>query len=204
MENKEQLEALQEIRQMMKQSSRFLSLSGLSGVFAGVYALIGAWLVWMIMSDESVDVPMTYEVTVLFISTVSVLVLGLSVLTALIFSVRKARRSGQKIFDHTSKRLLLSLFIPLLAGGLLCVAILFKQGHAEMIVPVMLCFYGMALVNGSKYTFRDIYYLGCLEIVLGVLSAFFLEQGLLFWALGFGFLHIIYGTWMWYKYERNT
>jgi hypothetical protein len=63
-------------------------------------------------------------------------------------------------------------------------------------------FYGLALVNASKYTLTDIRYLGITEIILGILNIFFLRRGLYFWALGFGVLHIIYGLVMWWKYER--
>ncbi len=44
---KEQLEALSDIRSMMEQSSRFISLSGLSGIFAGITALVGAGLAYL-------------------------------------------------------------------------------------------------------------------------------------------------------------
>src|SRR5438128_31382 len=44
--NKEQqsMDDLQHIKQMMERSSRFISLSGFSGIAAGICALIGAWL----------------------------------------------------------------------------------------------------------------------------------------------------------------
>ena len=45
-EKEEQLGHLSEIKNMMEKSSRFLSLSGLTGIFAGGYALVGAYLVY--------------------------------------------------------------------------------------------------------------------------------------------------------------
>ena len=42
-------EDLQAIREIMERSSKFLSLSGLSGIFAGVCALIGAAIAWFII-----------------------------------------------------------------------------------------------------------------------------------------------------------
>jgi uncharacterized membrane protein HdeD (DUF308 family) len=65
-----------------------------------------------------------------------------------------------------------------------------------------LVFYGLALINASKYTVRDVFYLGICEIVLGVLSMFLTGFTLLFWALGFGILHILYGTIMYFKYDK--
>ena len=57
-------------------------------------------------------------------------------------------------------------------------------------------------VNASKYTLNDIRYLGLTEIFLGLVALVFLEYSLLFWAIGFGLVHIIYGIVMYYKYER--
>lgn len=80
--------------------------------------------------------------------------------------------------------------------------ILIYQGHIELAAPATLVFYGLALLNASKYTLSDIRYLGLLEIVTGLMATFFIEYGLLFWAFGFGLLHIVYGIFMYYKYEK--
>jgi hypothetical protein len=131
-------------------------------------------------------------------------VLVLALLTALLFSSRKARRQGQKFFDHTAWRLMINMLIPLVGGGLFCIALLFHgRSTVLFICPSMLIFYGLALVNGSKYTLPDIRYLGCLEILLGLIAAFNLGYGIIFWAIGFGVLHIVYGAYMWFKYDRR-
>jgi uncharacterized membrane protein YidH (DUF202 family) len=202
-------ETLHDIRHMMKQSSKFLSLSGFSGIFAGVYALIGIGLVHVQIDSFLYDMHETgfsmhdYYKAVLTCIFIAVAVLILSLLTALYFSSRKAKVNGQRLFDHTALRLLLNLSIPLIAGGLFCLALIIQGVHVvALLSPAMLLFYGLALVNGSKYTLDDIRYLGYCQIVLGILSAFFIQYGIIFWALGFGVLHIVYGTVMWYKYER--
>jgi hypothetical protein len=97
------------------------------------------------------------------------------------------------------------MLIPLVAGGIFCIAMLYHGGAFILLIsPAMLIFYGLSLVNGSKYTLHDIRYLGCLEIVLGLIAVFNLGYGIIFWALGFGVLHIIYGALMWFKYDRNN
>lgn len=209
MENKnDQLDALQDIRQMMKKSSKFLSLSGLSGVFAGIYALIGAFAGMAVIdyyvknSDYSKK---AYNELLFICILICFGVLVLSIATALLFTLKKAKKSGQKLFDHTGLRLIINMLIPLITGGLFCTALLY-QGNGTMILlvsPAMLIFYGLALVNASKYTLHDIRYLGCLQIALGIVASFYLGYGILFWALGFGVLHIIYGIIMWFKYERK-
>lgn len=207
-DNTQHLEAIQDIRNMMKKSTRFLSLSGLSGVFAGIYALVGGGIAYGYCKhlfsryyyEETSLIPFS-EIYFNFI-LIAAGVLVLSILTAYFFSNRKAKREGHSLFDHTALRALINLCIPLIAGGVFCMALLF-HGAIAFIAPTMLLFYGLALINASKYTYDDIRYLGMLEIVLGLINAFNLYNGLIFWMIGFGVLHIVYGALMWFKYERQ-
>lgn len=207
-ENLEHLEAIQDIRQMMKKSTRFLSLSGLSGVFAGIFALAGAVVGYLYLNSiyenwvkGNLEVLNRNEIYMNFI-LIAAVVLVLSISTAYFFSNRKAKRAGQSLFDHTAIRVLINLAIPLVAGGVFCIALLF-HGAIVYIAPAMLLFYGLGLINASKYTYDDIRYFGLCEVVLGLINAFNLGNGLLYWALGFGVLHIVYGTVMWFKYEKK-
>lgn len=207
-ENSQHLEAIQDIRNMMKKSTRFLSLSGLSGVFAGIFALAGAYVAHLYLVsiyNSCVRGDMgaldRNEIYLNFILICAV-VLTLSISTAYFFSNRKAKREGNKLFDHTAIRVLINLCIPLFAGGLFCLALLY-HGAIVFIAPCMLLFYGMALINASKYTYDDIRYFGICEIILGLINAFNLGNGLLYWSLGFGVLHIVYGAVMWFKYEKK-
>lgn len=210
-DQQEHLQALSDIRSMMERSSRFISLSGLSGVFAGVFALTGAYLAYLKIgayaenyrdlvgrerTEEGIDGLITY----LFI--VAALVLAASLLVGTLLTIRNSRKKGLKIWDGTAKRLLINLAIPLGTGGLFCLILLY-HGDIGMVAPATLIFYGLSLINASKYTFNDIRYLGILEIILGLISSIYIGYGLLFWALGFGVLHIVYGAVMYFKYERN-
>jgi uncharacterized membrane protein YidH (DUF202 family) len=211
-ENLEHLEAIQDIRLMMKKSTRFLSLSGLSGVCAGIFALAGSGIAYIYFQNilktyttangQSL-IPVSETDIVLNFILIAFGVLALSIITAFYFSNRKAKRMGQKLFDHSGIRVLINLSIPLIAGGIFCLALLYYNAVA-FIGPVMLLFYGMALINASKYTYDDIRYLGLCEIILGLVNAFNIGHSLLYWAIGFGVLHIVYGTVMWFKYERKV
>ena len=128
------------------------------------------------------------------------LVLALSVLFSLYFSIKKARRDGKNLWTPISKRLLVNLLIPLVTGGVF-VFVLLLQNQIQLIVPGFLIFYGLALVNAGKFTFGEIFYLGILEIITGLVSAFVPGWGMIFWIFGFGILHIIYGLVMYRKYE---
>lgn len=207
-EQEEQLKALGEMRDLMNRSSRFLSLSGLSGIFAGIFALLGAGAAYLVLfdasyvgwfvSDSRYDATKFYT----FFFTDAGAVLFLSLFAAWYFSSRRAKKAGVPFWDATAWRMLVNLFIPLIAGGIFCFALLY-HGTIGFIAPATLIFYGLALLNASKYTVNDIRYLGISEIILGLISMFFIANGLLFWALGFGVLHIIYGIVLYYKYERG-
>ncbi|HMQ46428.1 MAG TPA: hypothetical protein PKA00_02175 [Saprospiraceae bacterium] len=208
----EHLEALQQIRQLMERSSRFISLSGLSGVAAGMWALVGAAVVYSYLGISPFNHRRIYYRQALevekwgmdyrsFFVLVAFSVLLLALTSGIYFTTRKARSKGQRIWDPLTQRLLLNLAIPLLTGGLFCLGF-YYHGYIGFIAPSTLVFYGLALVNASKYTLNDIRYLGIMEIILGLLALFYLGYGLEFWAIGFGVLHILYGTVMYFKYER--
>ena len=193
----------------MERSSRFVSLSGLSGIAAGVCALAGVFIADRYLLDRDSD-----QAGGLFFTAddfervkVKMLLLGAGIFAAAFISSflltwRKAKRSGLPIWDHTSKRLAWNMAIPLLAGAGFILGML-RYDLWMFVAPACLIFYGLALVNASKYTFTDIRYLGYCEIILGIINMFFIGKGLWFWAAGFGLLHIIYGAIMWWKYENN-
>lgn len=203
---KDHLDTLHEIRDLMEKSSRFISLSGLSGVFAGIFALFGAATAFVILQSESFfytdyRAALNHTQVLWLLVLDAVITLFLSFIVAIIFTVRQARKKGQAIWSKTTQRLTINMMIPLVTGGVFCLAFLY-QGYIGIIAPSMLVFYGLALINGSKYTLHDIRYLGICEIILGLIATFFIGYGLLFWAIGFGILHIIYGIVMYRKYEK--
>jgi len=208
--NQSYLEDLKTIRKVMEDSSRFLTLSGLSGVFAGICALAGAaFTYWIILDKGSIHYDEYFrslsakETNSLRLQLLAVgfIVLLFAVLSALYFSLRKARKTGLNVWTPVSKRMLINLMIPLLTGGVFIIALLFYN-YAGLIGPAMLIFYGLALVNAGKFTFSEIFYLGLMQIFTGLVSAFFPGYGLYFWAFGFGILHITYGLIMYRKYEQ--
>lgn len=212
--HKRHFEALQDIRSMMERSSRFISLSGLSGIAAGIIALMGAGAVYWYLEMSPFDQKQAYYVAarsaekwgldyVSFFLLDAFIVLVLAVGAGIFFSTRKAKAKGQKIWDPLTRRLLINLMIPLITGGMFCLA-LFYHRMVGLIAPSTLVFYGLALINASKYTFNDIRYLGICEIVLGMIGLFQLGYGLELWAVGFGLLHILYGSIMYFKYERTA
>lgn len=203
MSKEKYLEDLGAIRKIMGESTQFLSLSGISGVLAGVYALIGSFYVNHLIENHN-GIYITLEsATFRLILITAGIVLLMSIITAFVLTYFKAQMSSQKLWNQVSKRLLINFLIPLLTGGIFSV-LLIKQHVYGLLGPVTLIFYGLACVNASKYTLRDIRYLGMIMIVLGLLSTAYPGNSLYFWAFGFGVCHIIYGFIMYFKYDRKT
>ncbi len=211
MDSNKYLDDISEIKNMMSRSSRFISLSGISGILAGCYALIGAALAYMRLKTFSSDNYSGFSGRTsniwgndLFndLILIAVSVVALAVITGIILTIKKAKKSGEKMWDVSSKRLVLNFALPLLTGGLFCLVLL-QYGVVGLVAPATLIFYGLACINASKYTMRDIRYMGIAFIILGLISTQFIGYGLYFWALGFGVCHIVYGALMHFKYDRN-
>jgi len=203
METKDYLKDIQDIKQMMSKSSQFLSLSGLSGILAGVYALIGAYIANTILpSNNRIDGTLTEQEITLKLLLIAMAVIVLSIITGFILSSSKAKKQGERLWNESSKRLLINFGIPLNTGGIFALILLQKEYYG-LIAPITLLFYGLGCVNASRYTFRDVRYLGLTLIVIGLFATYYNGFGLLFWALGFGVCHILYGSIMYFKYERN-
>lgn len=206
MENNQVHQDLASIRNLMERSSKFLSLSGLSGVLAGVYALIGAYVAYgVIYPFRQASYVQRGEIDDLLIIEklllVAVLVLVASVTTGFVLSLRKARRTGQKFWGASSKALLFNMIVPLFAGGLLILIFIWRE-YFGIVAPAALIFYGLALVGAGNYTYKGVQYLGINEILLGLVAAAYPGYGLWLWAIGFGVLHIIYGSVMYFKFDR--
>jgi hypothetical protein len=203
------LQEVKDIRRIMERSSRFISLSGLSGIAAGFFALVGAATArWLIFENYYRHYNNTGHWDEKEFIRLKIQLMGLAAgvfaaafLSAFYFTWRKSNRQGISLWEPTSRRLFWNMVIPLIAGGLFILGML-QYNHWDFVAPACLIFYGLALVNSSKYTLTDIRYLGYCEIILGLINMQWIGYGLYFWALGFGLLHIVYGIIMWWKYER--
>lgn len=190
----------------MERSSKFISLSGLSGVMAGVYALGGAFFAQRLLESSTGKFNTSDEYNlnagiVPQLTLIAIAVLLLSITTCLILTVRQSKKKGEPFWHPGSKRLLANLAIPLLTGGIFTTILLLRAEYS-LVIPACLIFYGLALVSGSQYTFSDVKWLGILEISLGLLCALIPGYGLIFWIIGFGVLHILYGFIMHFKYKQ--
>lgn len=210
-EKQKHLDDLVEIRKLMERSSKFISLSGMSGVAAGFIALLGAAVAyWYInfyfkYNSESLifkNYNINTEITI-FLFLLASIILILALASGFFFTYRRAKKRGHSIFDKTAFRAIQNLMIPLVTGGILSLILIFYR-EIYIISGITLIFYGLALVNASHHTLSEVKYLGICEIILGLIACIKPSYGILFWSLGFGVLHIIYGIFMYFKYDKKT
>lgn len=207
-DQQQSLDELQHIKRMMERSSRFISLSGFSGIAAGLCALVGAWFAhqkiycW-VNGDCTINAlidtggikllnDLLWVATITFLS---------AFISAFFFTWLRSKKNNIPMWGYATFRLFWNTLIPLTAGAIFIIRLM-QLGEFQLVAPGCLVFYGLALVNASKYTLGEIRYLGYGQLLLGLMNLWSIGYGLYFWAMGFGILHIIYGTWMWYKYEK--
>lgn len=201
------LQDLSTIRSMMERASKFLSLSGLSGISAGLVALGGAWWAQRLLDTHGVgpdayrsgaDIGPDLRVSLVLLGGgVLILALALSVF----FSARLARRQGRAVWGPAARHLLMTLAVPLVTGGIVTLLLLY-HGVLWLVAAAMLIFYGLGLYAAGSVTFGEIRTFGVLQILIGLLAAVVPELGIPLWALGFGILHIGYGILLYFKYEK--
>jgi hypothetical protein len=90
---------LTHIRQMMERSSTFISLSGLSGVGAGLVALAGCALTFYILGQYHIDYfdgkPNYYSYEVIIqLAIVAITTLVLAIASGIYFTVKKSKKLG--------------------------------------------------------------------------------------------------------------
>jgi hypothetical protein len=204
-EQNHHLDTLQDIKQMMERSSRFISLSGLSGIAAGICALAGAWFAHgMIMEYTMPGGAALQDLSELRSNLLKIagITFIAAFILAFIFTYLRSKKTNTAIWGTMSKRVMINVTIPMIAGGLYLIALI-NEGVYGYIAPGCLIFYGLAILNASKYTLTEVRYLAYGLLLLGIINLSFIGYGIYFWALGFGVLHIIYGSIMWWKYERK-
>lgn len=209
------LDSINDIRQLMQRSSRFISLSGLSGIAAGICALVAAWFTRNEINEYIENTGyrgpktggyqfrngyMDLEYRLVGIAVITfILAFGL----AFLFTWLRSRKTGIPIWGLVARKVMINVLVPMVAGGLLIWRMI-DYGVYGLIAPACLLFYGLGLINASKYTFNEIRYLGYGQLLLGAINLWMIGYGLYFWAIGFGVLHIIYGFVMWWRNERGS
>lgn len=197
------LEDLKEIRQMMERSSRFLSLSGSSGI--GIGFLASLFVAWQVSKGNmSLTEQRNFDLLAPAWEEFIIGTFGLFVICVLLsmgLTLRRTLKKGLTIWTSSTKNILGAIGLPMMVGAMLLLQN-FNSLSTDAFFPATLLCYGLGLFFASRYTYDELRIMGLAMLVLGTLSILYPPYSLLFWVLGFGALHMIYGAIMYFRYER--
>ncbi len=203
MSGKDYLKDISEIKSMMDKSSRFSSLSGVSGIVTGIYALIGSLIAYQYVTNNSIQISTidSYDFILLFVDLA--LIILLSLITSFVITRRKVKKEGISSWNVLTKKMLYNFSILLIPSALYVLILILKHDFVGA-GSLMLFFYGASLINASHNTFKEIKTLGLIEMVLGILIILYPEFTFWLWLIGAGIVHIIFGIYMYFKHENNS
>jgi hypothetical protein len=200
------IEQISHIHQILAQRTKFNALSGLSGILAGVYALIGSAIAARIIYRSDTLLYNDFKsgvgsdgIVALWI--VAFVVLIASIGTGLYFSYKKAKANGELLFNQAGKKVIKEFALFMVTAGIILI-ILYSKGYLYLLSPMCLIMYGLAHIHIASFINSEVRSLGLAILMIGLVSLLFPGYGLVAWTLGFGVMHIVYGFLMWYKYER--
>ncbi|MBV8866247.1 MAG: hypothetical protein JO210_12715 [Acidobacteriaceae bacterium] len=164
----------------MERAASFTAVPGWGGVAVGCTALLAGGVAAAMPQPGASFVWLTESAVALLLSY---------------FAVRhKSKRLKLSLRSQAARRALLSFVPPLLAGAILT-AVLFRSGQLSVLPGLWLLLYGAAVVTGGAFSVRIVPVMGLCFMLAGLLALTLpLAWGNWFLMLGFGGLHIIFGT----------
>jgi len=176
---------------------KILSLMGWPGIYLGFVGTVGA-----LVANSIVESPIGELEKLRFLMIDAAVVGVLAVAAAAFLSARRLKRAGLSMWGSDSRGVVLELTVPLLTGAVFCYVLLLNRMY--LAVPgSLLLFYGLALAAAAKFGHFEIRVLGVVEIALGFAALAFPVHALMYWAMGFGIAHILYGSLIYFKYELS-
>lgn len=175
------MEDLQYIRRTMENSSSFTAVPGWGTVAMGATALIASVVAYQQHNFRNWMVVWLLDAVVAFC-------------VAMWTMRRKARRAGIPMFSGPGRKFALSFFPPMLVAAILT-AVLFRAGAVAAIPGMWLLLYGTSVVSGGSFSVRIVPAMGSCFLLLGAVALVTPATWALWWmVLGFGVLHIVFGT----------
>ncbi len=123
-------------------------------------------------------------------------ILAVSVVVVSFGIYRKSRQTCTPIQPPLLRKLLWSLCPALFAGGLIT-NLAVQSRHLDWLPVIWLGCYGAAITNGGQVSVAAVRYMGLSFLLAAAGAALSPPEGGLIWlALGFGWLHLIYGSYI--------
>jgi hypothetical protein len=194
---------LKVIRQLMERPVRYSTMSGLSGILAGLAALGGLAADWAISSAWQDTPRMAMKINVLVWAGV----LAVAFAGAVICTRLRERRQNMPFWSGVKKRILLTILPPFVAGVGLTLIIAYRWhtgwGPNEwgLIPAIWMLFYGLALWQVGLLSPVEVRLMGAAFLACGLAAALWF-QPYPYWSLGvtFGGFHIVYGLAVWVRH----
>lgn len=181
------MDNLRYIRGTMERAGSFTAVPGLGGVLMGSVALVAAWMAG----------PQTGEVRWMLIWTAAAAV---AVLIGIMAALMKSRRLRQPLFSGPGRKFIAGFAPAMLAGAVLTVA-LWRAGSNALLPGIWLLLYGAAVISGGWNSVRVVPMMGACFMVLGAATLLFpVTSGDILLAIGFGGVHIAFGSVITVKY----
>ncbi len=199
-------EHLRVIRQTMERSTKYSTLSGLSGVLIGLVAIVGVWLTSRLTPPTPIDVssslPIPYDVLNSQqsyrwdIGLIWCAVLALAVTIDFVANKRRAARVGKTVMSPIGGHIILAA-LPAFFGGAVLTYFLLQHNLAFSVWGVWMLCYGLAICAVGLFSVKPVSVLGGAFVLAGAVTLL-LPAGaqLPMMALTFGGFHIGYGILM--------
>jgi hypothetical protein len=188
---------LKVIRELMERPVCYSTMSGASGVLAGVAALGGVMADWVTSDHHSTWLAFCIWGCVFMIALVSDIALT---------RIRE-KKQGMPFWTSVKRRMLLTILPPFVAGVGLTAAIVVPWQdtlggqHINLIPALWMAFYGLALWQAGEFSIPEIRVMGAGFILASLPTAMFLQD----WpycalAITFGGFHLAYGVVVWLRH----
>lgn len=180
------MDNLKYIRQTLERAGSFTAVPGKGGVLMGVVALLaavvaarqpgaGAWLaVW----------------TVAAMVAIAIGVAGAAI---------KSRRFQMPLFSGPGRKFIAG-FTPALLAGAVLTAVFYRAGISGFLPGVWLLLYGAAVLAGGSASVRVVPIMGACFMFVGTVALLLPGWNDVLLPVGFGGLHLIFGTVIAVKY----
>ena len=172
------------IRETMERAGSFTAVPGWGGIAMGISAIIAA-----VLAGKEQDPALWLRVWI--IELIVAMLLASATMTL------KARRARTSLFMGPARRFAMAFAPPVMVGGVLTWALAWRE-QFELLPAVWLLLYGAGIIAGGMYSVRVVPIMGGLFFMLGLLALFL--PGNLLLALGFGVLHIVFGSIIAWRY----
>jgi hypothetical protein len=170
---------------------RKLNFKSWIGILTGFYALVGIFIANQMLhsykfAEEGLNM-LPVNIFEIMIMALAAFILLISLVTIYIVKKKKSLK-----FSNIEK---LNFYIPLILGGVILFLVA-NKGYYHLIASVSLIYYGIFLLNLNRFLKTDLFIFAIIEIILGFTSFFVNNHSLLFLAIGFGVLQIIFGIYL--------